>query len=305
MQHAEDQVVARSTFCQTPADSNSSSRNAVSSAENHAVVLQKNGFTVLREALTPAEVGTLRGGITRFVQRGDDCRFMYNGIFKAQVFVPGPDDIFLPLIAHERITQALREIAGGPVMFMNEMGIAANTAAGWHKDTHGLKPFDAKADADFGVYKVLIYPQDHLAMDENDFALKVKLGSHLLAREEDGEEASLFIRAGDAIIMDVRLTHRGHKDITEGRGLAARALYSPFRRYVPEATYSATSHMRRLFGRRDRFLVTLLFGKCNEHSARYMQTGRDVTKERWPETATSASIPDHWADRLASAGIRY
>lgn len=305
MQPGDDQLVGRRTFCQTPPDSGIFAEDAVSSPVDHAVALKKNGFTVLREALAPAEVGALRASIARFVERGDDCRYLYNGIFKAQVFVPGPDEVFLPLIVHERITRALSEIVGGPFMFMTEMGIAANTAAGWHKDTHGLKPFDAKAHADFGVYKVLIYPQDHLGMDEHDFALKVKLGSHLMPREEDGEEASLFIRAGDAIIMDVRLTHRGHNDIVEGRSLAARALYSPFRRLAPVATYSAASQVRKLLGRRDRLLVTMLFGRCNEHSDAYMRVGREVTKERWPETITTAGVPDHWARRLADAGIRY
>jgi hypothetical protein len=267
--------------------------------------LQKDGFAVLRGALTPTEVGKLRWSIARFVKRRDDCRFMYNGVFKAQVFVPSPDDVFLPLVAHERITEALREITGGSVMFINEMGIAANNAAGWHKDTHGLEPFDREKDADFGVYKVLIYPQDHLGIDDGDFAIKVKVGSHLLPSVEDGEEHSVFLRAGDVVIMDVRLTHRGHNDITEGKSLPTRALYSPLRHFAPVATYSAASQLRRLFGRRERYLVTLVFGKCNQHTNEYMKVGRQVTKERWPETITNAALPAHWIDKLTSAGIRY
>ncbi len=274
-------------------------------AVDHREALRTKGYTVVRGALAPSEVGALRWSIARFLERGEDCRYLYNGIFKAQVFVPGPDDVFLPLIAHDRITPVLHEIGDGPIMFGTEMGIAANTAAGWHKDTHGLEPFDSISAADFGVYKVLIYPQDHLGADESDFALKVRVGSHWMPRVDDGEEASLFIRAGDAIIMDVRLTHRGHKDLVEGRSLAARALYSPFRRYAPIAMYSATSRLRRIVGRADRYLVTLLFGKCNEHTAAYMRAGRDVTKQRWSEIATSASLPTHWTERLAGAGIRY
>jgi hypothetical protein len=280
-------------------------RNHVPRAETHREALQTKGFTVLRDALAPSEIGALRRSIARFVERGEDHRYLYNGIFKAQVFVSQPDEIFLPLIAHERITSALREIAGGPFMFATEMGIAANTAAGWHKDNHGMNVFDPKAYADFGVYKVLIYPQDHLGIDEDDFALKVKVASHQMARVEDGEEVSLFIRAGDAIIMDVRLTHRGHKDIVEGRSVVSRALYSPLRRYAPVATYSAASQLRRLFGRSDRYLVTVLFGKCNEYTTAYMRAGREITKERWPEVITTAAVPAHWAERLTSAGIRY
>ncbi|MBX3205830.1 MAG: phytanoyl-CoA dioxygenase family protein [Labilithrix sp.] len=275
------------------------------SASDHKEALQTNGYTVVREALAPSEIGALRRSIARFLERGDDSRYLYNGIFKSQVFVPSPDDVFLPLLTHERLTPVLRELAGDSVTFLTEMGIAANTAAGWHKDTHGLQPFDTTSARDFGVYKVLIYPQDHLGMNEADFALKVRVGSHWMSRVEDGDEASLFIRAGDAIIMDVRLTHRGHKDLVEGKSLAARALYSPFRRYAPVATYSATSHIRRLLGRRDRYLVTLLFAKYNDHTAAYIRAGREVTKQRWPETLTTAELPSHWAERLASAGVRY
>lgn len=273
--------------------------------QQHRVALETKGYTVLREALGPSEVGELRSAIARFLKRRDECRYLANGIFKAQVFVPGPDEIFLPLISHDRITPVLREIAGGPFMFVTEMGIAANTAAGWHKDTHGLKPFDSPAAANFGVYKVLIYPQDHLGLDDEDFALKVKVGSHLMEREEDGEESSIFIRAGDAIIMDVRLTHRGHNDIVEGRGLLARTVYSPFRRLAPVPTYAATNGLRQLLGRRERYLVTLVFGKCNDQTEIYARTGRQVTKERWPETVTTAVVPPHWADRLERAGVKF
>lgn len=273
--------------------------------QEHKEALETKGYTVLREALGPSEVGELRSAIARFLKRREECRYLANGIFKAQVFVPGPDEVFLPLITHERITPALREIAGGPFMFVTEMGIAANTAAGWHKDTHGLKPFDSPSAADFGVYKVLIYPQDHIGLDEEDFALKVKVGSHVMAREEDGEEASLFIRAGDAIIMDVRLTHRGHNDIVEGKGLLARTMYSPFRRLAPVPTYSAASQLRRFLGRKERYLATMVFGKCNEQTEIYARTGRKVTKERWPETVTTAVVPPHWAARLENAGVSY
>lgn len=277
----------------------------MSAANEHREALQANGYTIVRDALTPLEIGTLRRAIAQFIERGEDIRHLYSGIFKTQVFVPSPDDVFLPLIAHERITQTLRDIFGGPFMFATEMGIAANNVAGWHKDTHSLSPFDRKAHADFGVYKVLIYPQDELANDESDFALKVRPGSHWISNFDEGKEVSVFVRAGDAIIMDVRLTHRGHKDPMEGRSLAARALYSPLRRYAPGVVYSAKSHVRRALGRRDRYLATLLFGKCNSHTEGYMRAGREVTKARWPQTTTTAVIPSHWAERLTNAGIRY
>ena len=118
------------------------------------------------------------------------------------------------------ITEALTAAVGGNrVRAIGLSDITINRSQGWHKDLLRGKYSGYLSDSNVcwgpeggGVYKVLLYLQ-------SGSSLKVVRGSHRVpvSLERDsfcvpagGEVTDLVpVSAGDVVIMDVRLTHRG------------------------------------------------------------------------------------------------
>ena len=75
------------------------------------------------------------------------------------------------------------------------------------------------ADGDtYGIVNVAVYLEDH---EHNDWGLVVQPGSHRSASAR-GSPTSLRTRKGDAVIFDLRITHRGGFTGSAGRGPSPR-----------------------------------------------------------------------------------
>jgi hypothetical protein len=264
---------------------------------------QEDGYVVVRNALGPGEIGSMRQHISAYFESPGAWRYLQDGKAKSYCFQFDPDDVFVPLLRHPRIAEALKAIHGDDIVFANECGLGTSGASGWHKDTHGQDDiFDRAKHADFGVCKVLVYPQDQIGRDARDFALKVRRGSHWLPTCDAGREESIYIRAGDAILIDVRTTHRGQVQLGEEWGVLRRAAYYPVRHYTPGLSYRARQAYERAVGRTPRQLATLLYGRKNEFTTRYLAQGQREKDERWG-LGTSAPLPDTWRRALDAVSI--
>jgi hypothetical protein len=266
--------------------------------------MERNGFVLVPNVLSAQEVGTLRRMVTEYSDTGRGTYHANEARANLNVFAPEPDGM-TALLRHPGIARIVKEVVGPDAFFMRELGVAIGGCSGWHKDTHGLAR-SVRAEHDgYGVYKILIYPQDHIALAPDDFALRVRKGSHWKPDPLDGEVENLFVRAGDVIVIDCRTSHRGRDSTVEHSNVLKRALYFPFNRGVPGVTFHARRKLWSLRGKQERQLVTLLYGKRNAFSDEYMTQGRKVLKERHPELDVDQPLPPSWKQALDSVGIGY
>src|SRR5581483_9895769 len=115
-------------------------------------------------------------------------------------------------------------------------------------------------------------------------------------------EEKLFTAAGDAIIMDCRLTHRGQNESPPS--LIARAAVAGLRRFAGDRMeYFVTQRLRRALGRPDRQLITALYGRCNHWTDAYIENSRATELTRMPGIETEPPLPPAWRAALESVEI--
>lgn len=267
--------------------------------------VQKDGYVVVPNVLSPREIGALRSMVSKFCAADQGTYFVNESKANLNVFAPEPEEIASLLLRQKALASVVKAIVGDDLFFMRELGVAIGGSSGWHKDTHGLARSVRGEHDGYAVYKVLVYPQDHLGLDEDDFALKVRKGSHWIPSVDEGAVETLFVRAGDIIVIDCRTSHRGRNSTTEDANLMARALYFPFNRGAPRVTFAARRTLWRLAGKKERHLVTLVFGRPNSFSEEYMRQGRQVLKMRYPHVDVDRALPMTWKQALDDVNIAY
>jgi hypothetical protein len=266
----------------------------------HRRAVQEVGYTVVRQALTVAEVERLRAAVETFLARPGAARYVFGGRVNHNPFVLAPDEV-AAVVGHHDLARILKAIAGSPIKFAKEVGLAQNMKSGWHKDMRGLATSADESEAP-GLFKVLLYLQDQVGRDEDDFSLRVRRGSHLIESLDEGPEEKLFTHAGDAIIMDCRLTHRGQNE--SPRNLLARVAVGGLRRVAgPRVEYAVTQRVRQTLGRIDRELITILYGRCNHWTDDYIKNSRQVEQKRTPGIETDPPLPTVWRQALEAVEI--
>jgi hypothetical protein len=152
-----------------------------------------------------------------------------------------------------------------------------NTTSSWHNDVlHHPACLDGHifSDENFRVYKIAFYLQDQ---QENSRAtLKVRPRSHLKGLNQSMPEVKVAVRAGDAIIFDVRIEHAGQMPT-----LADRVIRKLFERVGPrlrldvQKAFTLTRSAIRWFGRNpDRVAVFMTFGPSEAWTYSYAEEGR-------------------------------
>jgi hypothetical protein len=277
--------------------------DAVMQSIDHHRAVQQDGYTVVRGALSVEEVGRLRFAVNRYLEQPGAARYVLGGRVKNNPFALEPEEL-VDLVGHPRLADPLKAI-GGPLKFAKEIGVAQNVKSGWHKDMRGLATeHDGDERQEPGLFKILLYLQDHVGLDRGDFALRVKRGSHRLDDIEGGTEEHLFTRAGDAIIIDCRITHRGQNESYEN--LAARAAVAGLRRLAgPRREYFVTQQVRRAFGRSDRQLVTILYGRRNHWTDDFIANSREIERSRAPDLTVDPPLPPRWQRALQSVEVGF
>lgn len=266
--------------------------------------MERDGFVLVPNVLSAREVGRLRTAVTRFCDANRGTYYENESKANLNVFAPEPEDLHM-LFALPALAQVMKEVVGPDVRFLRELGVGIGGSSGWHKDTHGLaRSLRGEHDA-YGVYKLLIYPQDHLGLDEDDFALKVRKRSHWIPEPTVGEVETLHIRAGDLIIIDCRTSHRGRNSTTENASLLTRALYFPFNRGTPRLTFEVRRKIWRILGKQERQIIAAVYGRPNAFTDEYMQRGRSLAKQRFEGLDVDRPLPASWRRALDDVQIGY
>ena len=178
--------------------------------------IRDNGFLVIRNALSPSEIDILNE--------------LFGEIFESNKltsghtdYLPGASHIipeFKELIVSPKLINALKKVCDGDLAYTSHSDLHNGLASGWHKDDGGGGYFGQLTDYfennEVQVYKVGLYLQD---CTENG-GLSVRKGSHkqlhdihhdslLTSNRCDDDQVYIPSRVGDAVIFDVRITHKG------------------------------------------------------------------------------------------------
>ena len=234
--------------------------------------LAANGYAVIRDILTPDQVRLLRLAMKNHLKSGG--WYNYGGKFqvKGMHTVPGvaqilTSDTILHLL--KQITQPL------DVVLTGECDLMINTTSTWHKDITQHPVYrDGRifSDEGFRVYKVAFYLQDQ---DETSRAtLKVKPTSHRRADSRNLPITKAAVRAGDALVFDVRIDHLGQLPT-----LADKVLRKVFQGAGPrlhfdaEKAFSRSRSMMRSLHRKaqDRMAIFMTFGPSEAWTLAYAE----------------------------------
>lgn len=166
--------------------------------------IETNGYVVVPNVLNQEEIQKLRHSLQKyFSSKG---YFFALGLIQWNAFAHIKDIDWLP--CHQKINEVLRDVLGqDTILLMGHCDAHHNIFRDWHKDYAGGKffPGDYYDSKECPVYKVGIYLQDHWEQD----GLSVRKGSHRSASTTVGDIEHCSTKAGDLVIFDVRLTHRG------------------------------------------------------------------------------------------------
>ena len=252
--------------------------------------VKQQGYTVVRNALTPSEVQLLRSYIKEYFSRNRGIFFL-GGKARVDAFNQPELQSLLFLLEKNTILDPIKAIIGEGVCYCNHSDVFMNVASSWHTDDLGVAGDSAASEEDaYGIYKVAIYLQDHL---HGQGALRVRKRTHLGGPTTDEDIENIRIRAGDAIIFDLRLQHAGTDCI----------IHPWFEKIVSKGLRSG----RMIFGARrllrfgqDRVGIFFVFGKANEPTRRHI----DAITQRNRTLGIVQSAPcSEVAARLQSQGI--
>lgn len=270
---------------------------ALEYAQDMRQALDNDGIFVVRNALSQAEIGELRGVLLEYLP-GRGQRFSLGRTqFNAAVKVPELAFIF----AHPRILTVVKQVLGETnVVFTGHCDIHMNLLSGWHKDSGETVPggyFTGPymTSADCRVFKVAIYLQDTGRRD----SFTARLGSH---RETDlsvGKEVSVQSRTGDIVVFDVRITHTGQLPDPVEKGLMGLTLAlnrGQRDREDPAWVSRLKAFYWKLIRRRDRLSVFFTFGAPNSFTSDFAEANM-----RRQDRAGAAGGPDGLPPKLRNA----
>jgi hypothetical protein len=236
--------------------------------------LSSNGYILIRDLLTTEQVESLRMVVKRYLKSGG--LYQYGGKF--QLHAMYVEEEIAKLLTTDTILNRLKDITRPlDVVLTGECDMMINTTSSWHNDVpHHARCIDGSifSDENFRVYKIAFYLQDQ---DENSRAtLKVRPRSHLKALVPSMPEKSLAVRAGDAIIFDVRIEHAGQMPTLVDRSLRRICeRIGPQLHLDAQKAFTVTrSIIRRIGGTPDRVAVFMTFGPSDAQTNSYAEEGR-------------------------------
>jgi hypothetical protein len=236
--------------------------------------LQSDGYMVIRNLLSPEQVKTLRSAVRRQLRSAGT--FQYGGKF--QLYAMHVSEEIAGFLTSDSILDRLKEITQpyGTVL-TGECDLMVNTTSTWHTDVvHYLHNEDESifCDNDFRVYKIAFYLQDQ--SESSPATLKVRPRSHLKGLMQSMPAKALAVRAGDAIIFDVRIEHAGQAPTSLDRSL--RKLFEmtgPRLRFNPQKAFTTTRRIiRRITMKPDRVGVFMTFGSSGAQTLSYAEEGK-------------------------------
>jgi len=262
--------------------------------------LERDGFTVAKGVLTPEEVTRLRHDVTAALQRSGIPKS--GGMVLPNAAAGVPDIQWV--LTHPRILAAVRGVLGThQLTFTLEADLHRNYIANnWHKDTgeqvidggyFGVPCFDQEHCR---VVKVGLYLQDH----QRGGGLNVRPGTQRDASLVSGQDFQTRTGAGDAILFDVRITHRGVAVTFMDRVLTTVARVIPAR-----GRARVLDRLRHWWlavtGRPDRLVVYFAFGVPSELTDAFAT--RNMRRQLSQLGETDVQLAPELADAFAKAEI--
>lgn len=169
--------------------------------------MQANGFLHIKDAFDKHDLKLLSKEF--FEKHPNVEKFIDHPPAK---IIPGAAHVvnrFERFVSNPKILNVVRKLIDGQVAYTSHSDLHSGLSAGWHKDDGNGKYFEGLPDyfqsENCCVYKVGVYLQDC----PTEGGLTVKPGTHKIPDMLAGNELYLPSRLGDAIIFDVRITHKG------------------------------------------------------------------------------------------------
>lgn len=257
---------------------------------NYRSEVMQQGYTVVRNALTLSEVRLLRLRTKEYFTQKRGIYF-YGGKARPDAFNEPNLQSILFLLEKNSILDPIKSVIGDSVCYCNHSDVFMNVCSSWHTDDLGVAGDLLPSNGDaYGIYKVAIYLQDH---QYGHGALRVRKHSHLNSRTTNTDIENIRVRAGDAIIFDLRLLHSGTDCL----------IHPWFERILRIGLRSE----RLIFGarrlmrmRRDRLAIFFVFGRANEQTRCHI----DAIARRNQALGVVQSTPcPEVVSRLRSKGI--
>jgi hypothetical protein len=267
------------------------------------------GFAVANQVLMSEEVDLLRKQVDGYFRsRRIDCRL---GGVSSHSVSDYPDICWI--FGHQGIVRAAKEILDTDELLLVEAGFSKNIVNGWHKDV-GFGVFEDGGYFEcvpFGrddcrICKVAIYLEDHIG---SECGLAVRHASHGTDSLQEGEIQRVRTRAGDVILFDARLTHRG-QDYDPFRervqGIRERSARLLGRALLPDFAWNELEYLAesRLYTRSPaRRGVFFAYGVVNERTRSFGKRVLEREARRSPEGSTFR-VPEEVAARLRTVDVR-
>lgn len=270
--------------------------------------VRKDGYTTLPGFLNAEEIERLRSTVGEFFASGRGAVFNL-GLTQpnAAIEVPGLAWLF----SDPRVVSLFKGVYGEEgTFFTGHCDIHDSIVSNWHRDTGGPGHpyFDGACfDPDCRVYKLAFYLQDQL----DGGGLTVIPGSHLSEDYPERDPVELRSKAGDAVLFDVRIQHRGRSPNAfettiqrGGRFLSRMAQKAGLRKGSdgqPRWTAQLRTAIDRVTGTQPRLSVFFTFGPQNRFTRQFAQSNMARQLEQYRDG--HLGYPEELVTRLSAQGV--
>jgi hypothetical protein len=261
--------------------------------------LDGDGFVVLPAVLSPDEVAQLRLQTCEILEQRGTGKSGGKVLPNAAVEAPEITWVFLNPAILEAVTVAL----GATPVFTMEADLHRNFVAGkWHKDSgeqvmeRGYFDCDPIGNSNCRVLKVALYLEDHI----DGSGLHVCPGSHRSRLVDAPRDFAIPTKAGDAVLFDVRITHRGVEPSATDYLLFALGKVLPESRRG-DILYTARKAAFKLMNRPERVAVYFAYGLPGEATTTFAR--RNMARQLSQRNGSSARTPVQVAQEFRQAGL--
>ncbi len=255
--------------------------------------LRTNGFIIIRNVLTPAEVEQLRKvTIDFFSNESNPIIYIFSGKTKSNAMSAIPGLRFL--LKNKNVAQIMKDVAGPDVRYAHHSDAHFNMLSGWHKDNYGDDDWAKGPNGEtYNAYKMAFYLQDH---SNNNYGLTVRKGSHILRELNKGEIVDLHSKPGDAVVFDMRISHIGKEP----------DFFEKIIKFVnrnPKSQAKIFERYRKMFGVPDKISVFFGFGVPNKFTQEHID--KTIARQNKQNKSEGYSIDPETAKNLEEAGLHY
>ena len=267
-------------------------------AADDVLAFHRDGFLVVRNVLSPAEVSGLRSGISSHATRAKSLGQVLRS--SSGEVVPVADLLGQAgvgwLLSDPRVVEIARRLVGRQdlVYFGDSGSMVGGELRGFHKD-NACRDTANHPDwlSPYTLVRLGIYLQDH---SRHSGGLKVRRSSHLHADVTSGSIVDVPTRAGDVVAWSLRTTHSGFT--VRVRGLPFVHLQPRFEQRLPAWLRTPQPCLR--------IAAFMTFGTNDAHLRNYVAKHTDTANyadnylyKQWLYSEGSETA----ARQLANAGV--